>query len=144
MWADIVKYASMYESAVLTALDSSGYPFSLRCQPRLDREAQTLHLALPGGADMTPGPACILWHRHDERLGRMGSFVVRGTLVNDNAGWTVRPEAFVPGVGIGGWRSYVRFVVNGRHTTRRYLQKRGLPRPKLDWEEWEAITANLK
>jgi hypothetical protein len=144
MRSEIVQYAGIYESAVLTALDRNGYPFSLRCGPRLDNEAQALCLILPDGAEVTPGPTCLLWHRHDERLGQMGSFVVRGTLVNDNAGWFIRPEAFIPGVGIGGWRSYMRFLVNGRRATRRYLERRGLARPQINWDEWDAITAQVR
>lgn len=141
MWSDILTYAAAYQSAVLTATDASGYPFSLRCQPRPDSASKVLRLVLPAGAALQPGPACLLWHRHDTHLWNLQSFVVRGTLVQDQTGWAVQPEQFIPGVGIGGWRSYLYFVLNGRRTTRRYLQRRGLARPKLDWPSWEEVTS---
>ena len=137
MWSDILKYSGEYQSAVLTVVDSAGYPFSLRCQPQPDSATETIRLEIPASTTFDPGSACLLWHRHDERLWNLHSFAVRGTLSQDETGWTVRPEQFIPGVGIGGWRSYVRFLVNGRRTTRRYLEQRNLPRPKLDWHEFE-------
>lgn len=141
MWSDISQYAGKYQSAVLTGMDSGGYPFSWRCQPHLDEKERVLRLVLPAGVEVLPGPACMLWHRHDERLWQLHSFAVRGKLISDETGWYVRPEIFIPGVGIGGWRSYVRFLVNGRRTTRRYLQRHGLTRPKLNWDEWDTILA---
>jgi len=136
MWSDILNHSAAYESAVLTALDAGSYPFSLRCRPQWDNTAQTLRLNLPAGIVLEPGPACLLWHRHDARLWNLHSFAVRGTLARDETGWYVQPEQFIPGVGVGGWRSYVRFLVNGRRTTRRYLAQRNLARPKLDWDEF--------
>jgi hypothetical protein len=85
----------------------------------------------------------LLWHRHDERLWKLNSFAVRGQLLQDDRGWIIRPELFIPGVGIGGWRSYLRFLVHGRRTTRLYLERRGLPRPKFDWGEWDTLTEIL-
>lgn len=143
MWSDISRYAGEYESAVLTVLDAGEYPSSQRCRPQLDHAAKTLRVLLPAQLDLKPGPACLLWHRHDERLWNLHSFAVRGLLEYDAAGWYVRPQAFIPGVGIGGWRSYVRFLVNGRRTTRRYLQRHGLERPALNWDEWNVITAHM-
>ena len=143
MWSEILKYSDLYESAVLTLLADDGYPFSLRCNSEPDSANKTLRLVLPLGVGLKSGPASLLWHRHDERLWNLNSFGVRGLLLDDNKGWYVRPEAFIPGVGVGGWRSYVRFLVNGRRTTRRYLERRGLPRPKFDWAEWDNLTENL-
>jgi len=143
MWSDILKYSDHYESAVLTVLADDGYPFSLRCNPEPDSANKTLRLVLPHGVELKSGPASLLWHRHDDRLWNLNSFGVRGLILDDNKGWTVRPEAFIPGVGVGGWRSYVRFLVNGRRTTRRYLERRGLLRPKFDWAEWDILTENI-
>lgn len=116
-----------------------GYPFSLRCHPQPDSAAKMLRMNIPAGIALEPGPASLLWHRHDERLWKLHSFAVRGILLQDEIGWAVRPEAFIPGVGVGGWRSYVRFLINGRRTTQRYLQTCGLERPQLDWVEWRAL-----
>lgn len=139
MWAEIVRYSGQYESAVLTYISRNGYPFSFRCRPVIEEATRRLRISVPPAVDPEPGSSSLIWHRHDENLWNLHSFAVRGNLVEDGTGWFVEPEAFIPGVGIGGWRSYVRFLVNGRRTTKQYLQKRGLPRPKLNWDEWDAI-----
>jgi hypothetical protein len=142
MWSDIVKYAGEYESAVLTGMETGGYPFSQRCRPEPDAARKRLYLDLPRWIPLEPGPACLLWHRHDAHLWNLHSFVVRGTLIHEETGWYLQPAQFIPGVGIGGWRSYVHFLLDGRRTTRRYLQRRGLSRPKLNWHEWEDLTSH--
>ncbi|MCC9074657.1 hypothetical protein FKZ61_000820 [Litorilinea aerophila] len=95
--------------------------------------------APPDDLGLEPGPACLLCHRHDERLWNLKSFVVRGRLLHDKEGWAFTPEKFIPGMGIGGLWGYVRFVLTGRRNTRRYLAARGLPRPKVPWGDWSAV-----
>ena len=86
MWAEIVKYLPTFETAVLSGTDATGYPFSVRCAPRPDHAAQVLHVAVPPGADLRPGPAGLLCHSHDERYWNLRSFNVRGTLEHDAGG----------------------------------------------------------
>ena len=143
MWDEIVRYSSEYDSAVLTFISWNGYPFSFRCQPMIEEETRRLRIPVPNAVDPEAGSTSLVWHRHDKRLWNLHSFAIRGNLVKDGAGWYVEPAAFIPGVGIGGWRSYVRFLVNGRRTTKQYLKKRGLSRPKLDWGEWDAIMSQV-
>jgi len=42
-------------------------------------------------------------------------------------------------MGIGGLLSYVRFLINGRRTTTRYLRRRGLARPPVAWDEFQLV-----
>lgn len=144
MWAKILRYLPEFESGVLTGLDSEGRPLSVRCRPQPDPEAGVLRLALPEALAIQAGPACLLFHRHDERLWNLLSFVVRGALACDGGGWVVRPARFVSGVGIGGLMSYVHFLVDGRRTTTHYLRQRGLARPRIAWQEWLAIIDRAK
>lgn len=146
MWDSLVSYMPRFNSAVLTALDSSGHPFSLRCRPQAEAVAQVLRLPLPEAeaTPLMPGPACLLFHKHDDRLWNLLSFVVRGTLERDGHGWVLRPSQFIPGVGIGGLMSYIRFLVDGRRTTNRYLRQRGLPRPRIPWHEWQEVIDQAK
>ncbi len=139
MWSKIARYLPEFESAVLSALDAGGRPFSLRCRPRPDRAAAVLRLDLPTAIDLPAGPASLLCHRHDERLWNLKSFVLRGELEQGDGGWVFRPLAFIPGVAIGGLWSYVRFLRDGRRTTRRYLETRGLDRPQIPWDDWLAV-----
>jgi hypothetical protein len=135
MWDEIVKYLPEFPSGVLTGFNTAGQPLSLRVQPRLDLPNLVVRFQVPSGLDLQAGKACLLCHRHDERLWNLMSFVVQGDLVQENGGWLLRPERFIPGMGIGGLSSYIRFVTNGRKNTDRYLQKRGLKRPRIPWEE---------
>jgi hypothetical protein len=135
MWPQITQYLPQFPSAVLSGLDQTGYPFSLRCQPVPDSASQVLRVQLPSGITLQAGAACLLWHTHDERLWNLKSFVVRGVLEHEANGWVLRPLQFVPGIGIGGWRSYVNFVLHGRAATRAYFAKRGLARPRVHWDE---------
>mgnify|MGYP001563759021 CR=1 FL=1 len=144
MWTSLTQYLPKFKDGVLTGLDADGGPFSLRCQPQPDSAARVLRLSLPGNTPLRPGPACLLFHKHDDRLWNLLSFVVRGTLERDGQDWILRPEQFVPGVGIGGLMSYVRFLVNGRRTTSRYLRKRGLARPHIAWREWQEVFDQAK
>ena len=114
---------------------SDGYPYSLRCRPALNAERQVLAMDLPPGVPLQAGPACLLCHTHDEHLWNLKSFVLRGTLERQAGSWVFVPRQFIPGMGIGGWRSYLRFVRHGRAATRAFFAKRGQPVPKVAWSE---------
>lgn len=145
MWDEINEHLPSFESAVLSALDAEGYPYSVRCRPRPDRVSRVLKVRLPAGIPLRPGPASLLCHRHDENLWNLKSFLVRGVLeALDGEDWNFRPEKFVPGAGIGGPMSLVRLVTGARRSTRNYLEKRGLPRPRIPWAEIRKVKAQAR
>lgn len=135
MWTEISRYLPEFSSAVLTAFDERDAPASLRVQPQLDAGSQVIRFVLPAGQFIQPGKACLLCHRHDQNLWNLKSFGVQGMLEQAENGWLLRPTRFIPGMGIGGMGSYLRFVLDGRKNTSRYLEKRGMPRPRIDWEQ---------
>ncbi len=138
LWATLTRYAPSFASAVLTSIGSDGFPASLRCRPLAEPARQRLCLNLPAGAPAAAGPASLLYHRHDERLWGLLSFLLTGELAQDASGWVFRPARFLPGMGIGGIRGYWRFVMQGRRTAADYLSRRGLPRPQVAWDEMRA------
>ena len=138
-----MKHLADFPNAVLTGVDSAGYPFSVRCKPEPDAGAQVLRVQLPDGTGIQPGPAGLLYHRHDEWLWNLKSFVVRGTLELDDRGWILRAQQFIPGAGVGGWLGKMQFLRMGRRNTKRYLERRGLPRPNIPWDEIEALWAQV-
>lgn len=142
MWDELRKHLPDFESAVLTGLDPEGYPFSVRCQPQM--EAKSLRVELAQKCPIQTGPASILCHRHDENLWNLKSFLVRGTLEPDERGLIFRPRQFIPGAGIGGPMGMVSFISGSRRNAHRYLEKRGLPRPRIPWNEINAIKAEAK
>jgi hypothetical protein len=134
MWDEIVEHLGEFPTAVLTGVDDTGYPTSLRCTPEAVGPSRSLRLELPEAVGIQSGPACLLCHRHDEQLWNLKSFLLRGELAKEAGGWVFRPGRFVPGAGIGGLIALLRFVRAGRRRTRRYLQKRGLARPAVPWD----------
>jgi hypothetical protein len=138
MWPEVVKRLPRFSSAVLTGLDASGDPVSLRCQPTLDHQAQVLRLMVPDGLGMVPGPAGLLCHRHDEQLWGLKSFLLRGGLERTGHGWVFRPRQLVRGMDTTPV-SNLRVLRNGRRTAKRYLAARGLPRPTIPWEHYTEL-----
>jgi hypothetical protein len=137
MWDKVVKHLAKYPSAVLTGMDGEGYPFSLRCKPEPDAAKQALKITLPDYAQLKPGPASILCHYHDDQLWQQTNFVLRGSLDQADGQWMFRPTQFIEGAGAG--MSLLRQVREGRGSAKKYLAKRGLARPKIDWAKLKAI-----
>jgi len=145
MWTEIRRYLRRYPSAVLSGLDSAGRPFSLRCQPELDEDAHVLRVRLYPAAELVKGPASILCHSHNLFLWNLRSFMVRGII--EPAGgdaWLFRPTRFIPGIGVGGLPGMVRFALAKRRAAARYLQRRGLARPRIDWAQLKAVQARAR
>lgn len=139
MWPELARLFPEFESAVLTGRDADGYPFSVRCRPLPDRAAQALRVQVGPAVPIQPGPASLLCHRHDERLWNQKSFLLRGVLESDGDAWQFRPRQLVPGVGLGGPLTFVRFVREARRAAARYLATRGLVRPRIPWAEVDAV-----
>lgn len=145
MWADIRRHLRGFSSPILTGLDSDGYPFSIRCAPQLDEAQQALRVSLPASTRIRPGPASLLCHGHNQLLWNLRSFMVRGTLEpTGGETWLFRPSRFVPGLGVGGLAGMVRFAIAKRRTARRYLERRGLARPTIDWGQLKAVQARAR
>ena len=144
MWSEIVSNLAKFSSAVLSGTDAQGYPFSIRCTPEVDQAGQVLRLNLSASVPIQPGPASLLCHSHDELLWKLKSFLVRGRLEQDDRGWVLRPEKFIPGGGVGGPLGEMQAMIRTRAIANRYLEKRGLPRPKVPWDEIKALRAEAK
>jgi hypothetical protein len=138
MWPEIVARLPRFASAVLTGLDASGEPVSLRCRPTLDYHARVLWVAVPEGLGMVPGPAGLLCHHHDEQLWELRSFLLRGRLELAGRGWVLRPRQLVPGMDTTPL-SNLRLLRTGRRTAKRYLAARGLRRPTIPWEHYQQL-----
>jgi hypothetical protein len=143
-WDEMIRLMAGFQSAVLTASETDGFPCSVRCQPEPDAAAQRVRVRIPPDATLQPGPASLLWHSHSELLWHQKSFLVRGTLAQDAQGWHLQPARLIPGVGFGGARGMVRFAREARHTADRYLAARHLARPPVPWDEIIAVKKAAK
>ncbi|SRR2546430_4129505 len=144
MWDKITRNLKKYQRAVLAGMDAMGCPFSVRCVPEMDANAQVLRVQLPPGVQLQSGPASPLCHEHNELLWNMESFLLRGNLMQDGQGWSFQPQQFIPGAPGAGLRALlpsVRWLLDSRGTAKRYLEKRHLPRPSVPWDEIMEVKA---
>jgi hypothetical protein len=144
----LAAYIADYPTAVLSWVDPSGYPVSVRCVVRRDAGSQRIafpHLS-PIAKDRR-GKACLLFHMHDERLERLRQMVVKGELVDGEGGAVVfeigefvtangrpdtdrMPHANAP-------LHMLQFYRLGRRKAKAYLAKRGAPWPRIPFDEIE-------
>ena len=142
MWAELRRQLRGFSNPVLTGLDADGYPVSLRCALEVDETQQALRVSLPGWTRIRQGPASLLCHGHNDLLWDLHSFMVRGSLEPIHGEtWLFRPRRLVPGLGMGGLLGTVRFALAKRRAARRYLERRGLRRPRIDWARLKAVQA---
>lgn len=120
-----------YRSGVLAAFDNAGHPILQRVRPAADNAVFVMDL--PDGVQVQPGPASVLFHRHDDQLDSQDSFVVAGDLQQRDGRWTLAAERFIPGPAGGGPLALIRTVRGLNSTAKRYLARRGRPRPAIEW-----------
>lgn len=144
MWNELVKNLANYSSAVITGVDSEGYPYSVRCNPQVDHARRVLLVQIHPEAMIQAGPAGLLCHSHDEFLWNIKNFIVHGTLEQSENSWIFHPIQFVPGAGDNSPLAMITYILNARRATSKYLKKRGLSRPTVPWEELKALRAEAK
>ncbi|WP_020673711.1 pyridoxamine 5'-phosphate oxidase family protein [Amycolatopsis nigrescens] len=123
-----------YPTATFAGRDEDGMPFAVR--------AEVTHTERGGELDVRPtapgpkltGPTNLLWHRHGGQADRMSVLLVAGT----TTGSTFVPER-VPGEGtVDG--PLVDWQVVARENSLRYLARRNLGAPEIDWAALAGFT----
>lgn len=142
MWNEIVINLSSYSSATLTLVDAAGYPFSIRCTPKPDPSQKRLTIEPLEGLPIWQGPASLMCHSHDEFLWELKSFLVRGNLEIEGAVWGFYPSKYVKsGASSSRPIDQIKGLMNARATAKKYLEKRGIPRPKIPWNDLKLLRA---
>ncbi|MFE4816978.1 pyridoxamine 5'-phosphate oxidase [Streptomyces sp. NPDC056704] len=126
-----------YPTAVLAACDKTGAPVLARTRPVATDAG--FAVGVPSDCGVMEGPAALLVHRHDERLNHMENTLVRGELRQDGEGWLLVPGTVVEPMGSGRPLDALRVLRRTKRATARYLQRRGLPRPPVQWEAFRAL-----
>jgi hypothetical protein len=142
MWnSALARRARVYRDATLSVVHPSGYPYSVRCGVELDDSRQIVRLTTVSG--LAPGPGCLAFHRHDERLENQYQMLIRGQLEVDNGGVILRPTAFVTANGssetdrmphAGAPLPLIRFMLLGQKQARAYIRRRKSPWPRVDFD----------
>ncbi|MET7683971.1 pyridoxamine 5'-phosphate oxidase family protein [Streptomyces sp. NPDC005423] len=131
-----------FPSAVLAARAPSGAPVLARTRPVPTDDGYAL--ALPADCAAAPGPASLLVHRHDERLNHLHNALVRGRLESVGDGWLLIPATVVEPMGTGRPADAVRLLRRTRRATDRYLARRGLDRPRVQWAEFRELAREAR
>lgn len=145
MWnSQLIALARAYSSAILTIVEPSGYPLSARCTVTFDEMREVIGFTLvPALARDWQGKACLLFHRHNERLEGQHELQIRGELINAAGELVFHPSAFATGTGsttkdamphAGAPLDLIRFMLLGQRKARAYLRKRGIAWPAIDFE----------
>lgn len=124
-------------SAVLAARNASGAPVLARTLPQPTPSGYLVEV--PADCPVEDGPAGLLVHRHDERLNHMYNAFVRGTLQQTGAGWILVPSRVIEPMGSGRAKDALRVLRRTKRSTDRYLARRGLTRPKVEWDSFRAL-----
>ena len=141
MWAEAAKWINKFPEAVVTVTDTDGYPASVRVSSS-GYDANTGEIAVPVPAALTPvaGPASLMCHSHDEKLWKLQFIAVRGKLESRDGAWVFRSERFDPPPKLG----VMSFVRNLRRSAQKYLDKRGLTRPQVNWAAIKEVQRRIK
>lgn len=116
----------------MTVVDADGYPVSIRqTASRYDAETGQMPVVWSPDFAFTEGPAIILCHSHDEKAWNLKMMQIKGRLERRTGDWVFVSTAFTPPSGrlITFWH----LSKNGRAAARRYLDKRGLTPPVVNW-----------
>ncbi|MGI5229235.1 hypothetical protein [Actinoallomurus sp. CA-142502] len=124
-----------FPSAVLGARDESGAPLLMRVRP----------VTTEGGfrvapeCEVTPGPASLLVHEHNDELAAVRNALIRGELRKDGDGWLLVPSKVVEPGSTSTPQDAVRTLRRVQKATTRYVNRRDLPRPRVRWSEFQAL-----
>lgn len=130
MWTEAAKWLNKFDEAVLTVTDHDGYPVSVRVATRsYDAATGELSVSPVDSLHAVDGPANLMCHSHDEKLWNLQIVNVKGTFEKRDTAWVFRTKSFKPPSKL----AVLDFVRNTRRSARKYLDKRGLAPPEVNW-----------
>ncbi len=133
MLAKLAAAIKKYPEGVLTGLDARGYPFSVRqTELAFDAAQGTLPVSIPATLQPVAGLANLLCHFHDDNLWNMHMISVKGRIELRGSGWVFVASEFTPPSLIDQFRRMSK-------TATAYLEKRGLPRPSVNFAAIDSL-----
>jgi hypothetical protein len=141
VWAEAAKWLGKFDEAVLTGVDADGYPVSVRVKPGdYDATTGTLPASFPSALHVVEGPANVLAHSHDEKMWHLNMIQIKGRLEHRNDGWVFQSTNFDAPSKL----AFVQFVRSNSTAAQKYLDKRGLKRPRVNWAAVKEIQRRAK
>jgi len=141
VWAEAANWLGKFDEAVLTGIDDDGYPVSVRINAR-DYDAATgaLPVTVPAELRVVAGPANVLAHSHDEKLWKLTMIQIKGRLESRDGGWVFQSTKFDAPAKL----AFVQFLRSNSASAQKYLDKRGLARPPVNWAAAKEIQRRMK
>jgi hypothetical protein len=84
---------------------------------------------LPDELRAVEGSANLLCHYHDEKMWNIQAITVKGGFARRDGAWVFSSTAFDAPSKL----ALLSFIKGARTSAHRYLDKRGLARPRVDW-----------
>jgi hypothetical protein len=150
MWnKHLAKLVDTYHNAVLSSIESDGYPASIRCRIHPNMQDRVVIISNPPPlAKKWRGRACLLFHEHDAALEALRQLVVLGELSEEDGILTFRIEKFVTANGrtdsdrmphASSPLHMLKFFFLGRRNARAYIAKRGQPWPPIPYDDIRSL-----
>jgi hypothetical protein len=141
VWSEAATALRKFDEAVLTSLDADGYPFSIRVDPRrYDAATGELHAIVPAEVRPVESPANLLAHYHDQKMWNIKMMAIKGRITREDAGWVFQSVSFDAPRRL----AVLSFVKDARASAARYLERRHLDRPKVNWAQVKEIQRRAK
>lgn len=133
MWARAAKELAKFPSAVVTAVGVGGYPVSVRVPTsRYNAGTGELPVVWPAELPVAAGPAVVLCHYHDEKLWNITTMQIKGRMEQRGGGWAFVSTGFTPPAPM--LIAFLQWARTSRAVGARYLAKRHLAKPKVNWD----------
>ena len=139
MWSEAAKELAKFTEVVVTAVDPAGYPVSVRQKaPHYDPASGRFTVAWPPDLPVAEGPATVLCHSHDENLWNIKQMQINGRLERRVGRWVFASTEFrrPPRSQL---MAFWRLSQDMRRAGRRYLDRRGLETPTVNWKALQAL-----
>lgn len=144
MWSEAAKQLAEFPEVVLTAVDPTGYPVSVRqTTQRYDPATGELSVVWPPGLPVAEGPAAVLCHSHNENLWDIKQLRIKGKLERRADQWVFTSTDFrrPPRSQLTVFWCLSRDM---RRAARRYLDRRGLEMPQVNFEALRALRRRVQ
>jgi hypothetical protein len=117
--ARVEELGSRYATAVVGFVAPDGFPFAARVPVASDPARRVVRItAVPTGAPLIAGPACLTAHDHAPDFSWQRNFQVRGDLVRGEHGWSLAPHRVLGGFEMPPASTLERYRLNLRKVLR--------------------------
>ncbi|WP_101949205.1 hypothetical protein [Mycobacterium sp. 3519A] len=141
MWAEAAKWLAKFAETVVTGVDEDGYAVSVRAATSgYDTATGALPVHFPPELRVVEGPANLLCHSHDDKMWNLKMVQVKGRLERRNDDWVFQSTKFDAPAKL----TFVQFLRSNSASAQKYLDKRGLTRPTVNWPAIKEIQRRVK